>query len=260
MAKLAVVENDPGAVARPRIITALGKQGGGKTLLLRYLIERGVAVRSRPLKLLDADPHNGTLRQHYADAETPGSSSTEDRRVSLEQAVRNQHAAARDGSLYDALWDIGGGDLLMARLARRAHFTETLERVGVDLIVFYLLSPEMSDLEYFQGLEDAGFKPRNLALVFNAGRIQGDRRADRAFDATMKSALVHKLVERGARPLFMPALESDCMKAADETKESTFRAALSKLDMWHEIYLRSWLDEAMEEQIAKPLIEWGWLA
>jgi hypothetical protein len=246
-------------VSRARLVTALGKQRSGKTYLLRWFIERSANARRRPMKLIDADPHNDTLRRHYTDAVTPGSSALEDRRISLQTAIREQHAAASAGTPYDALWDIGGGDLLMARLAREVRFSQTVDQIGIDLIVFYMLSPSLSDLEYFQMLEDAGFRPKNLCLIFNAGLIQGDRRPDRAFDAVLAAPLVKALTDRGARALFMPALASDTVEAIEATGASTFRDALQKLDIWDQMRVQTWLDEAMETEIAKPLAEWGWL-
>jgi hypothetical protein len=264
MAKLSIIEADTPQISQvpqlhPRIVTALGKQKAGKTYFLRYYVERGAKDRQRPLKLVDADPHNDTLRQHYKDAASPDSSGIEDRRISLERSIDEQLSAAADGRPYDALWDIGGGDLLVPKLARDVQFTDTIEDVGIDLIVFYMLSPSLSDLEYFQTLEDAGFRPKRLGLVFNAGLIQGDRKPDRAFDAMLDQPLVMTLIERGAKPLFMPALAADCVEAVEKTKSVTFHDAISKVGTWHKMRLRTWLDQKMEEEIAKPLGDLGWL-
>jgi hypothetical protein len=258
MAKLALAsDQDVGQVRRPRIITALGKQRSGKSMFIRYYIERGASDRYRPLKMVDADPHNDTLHQHYPEAFTPGSTGIEDRRISLEQCIRQQ--MAETASPYDAIWDLGGGDLLMSRLAQDVQFTETVERIGIDLIVFYMLSPSLSDLEYFRSLEEAGFRPKRLGLVFNAGLIQGDRVPERAFDAMLADPLIKTLGERGARPMFMPALASDCVEAVEGTKSHTYRAAITQVGMWHEMRLTTWLDDKMEKNIANPLLDLGWL-
>lgn len=247
------------ADTRPRIVTALGKQKSGKTMFLRWLVERNAESRQRPLKLIDADPHNDTLKQHYPDAMSPGSTAIEDRRISLEQSIRDQRAASASGNPYDALWDVGGGDLLMARLAHEVRFTETIERAGIDLIAFYMLSPSLSDLEYFEGLENAGFKPKRLALVFNAGLIQGDRQPDRAFEPVVQRPLIATLLSRGALPIFVPALAADCVEAIENSGAKTFRDAIPMLDMWHEMRLHSWLNDEMEQRVAKPLIDAGWM-
>lgn len=260
MGKLAVVDAEGvPATGRPRIVTALGKQRSGKTYFLRWYVERGAKHRARELRLIDADPHNDTLRQHYPGAVSPESSALEDRRISLETAIRDQREAASAGRPYDALIDVGGGDLLMGRLARDVRFTEAVEQIGLELIVFYMLSPSLSDLEYFQGLDDAGFVPKRLALVFNAGLIQGDRQPERAFDAMLEAPLVEKLVSQGATPLFMPALAADCVEAIEKSGARTFLEAIPKVGMWHEMRLQTWLGQKMETQIAKPLAELGWL-
>lgn len=262
MAKLTMAPTDAVAdTRRPRIITALGKQTRGKSLLLRWLIERGAATRSRPLTILDADPHNQTLARHFDGVVTPGSTALEDRRVFLEQSIRDQRDAARAGTPYDVVADVGGGDLLLSRLAHEIRFTETVDRSGIDLTAFYLLGTNIGDLEYFQSLDDAGFHPKHLALVFNAGLVSGDRSPERAFDMMLKAPLVHKLIEqRGAIPLFMPALTSDCVEAIEKSGARTFREALPKLeDLMHEMRLETWLDQAMEKQIAQRLVELGWL-
>jgi hypothetical protein len=240
---------------RPRIVTALGKQTSGKTLFLRWYVERA----GRPMTLIDADPHNSTLSEHYPSATVVGSTGIEDRRIFLEDAIRHQLRADQEGISYDALWDVGGGDLLMARLARDVHFTDTLDKLGIDLTVFYVLSPSLSDLDYFQSLDDASFLPRRLGLIFNAGRIPGDRKASAAFDGMLQHPFIEKLIGRGAKPLFMPALAADCMEAVEKSEAKTFRDAIGKLDMWHEMRLTTWLDDRMEKALAKPLIELGWL-
>lgn len=262
MPRLAVIDgaHDVATISRPRIITALGKQTAGKTHFLRWYVERSTNLRTRPLKLIDADPHNSTLAHHFEDAAVTGSAATEDRRITLEGAMRAQLAAAKSGDTYDALWDIGGGDLLMPRLAREVRFSETVEMIGIELVVFYVLGPSVSDLTYFDQLEEAGFRPKNLGLIFNAKLISGERKANLAFEAMLDAPLVKALVGRGARPLFMPALAADCVEAIEQSGAKTFREALPLLDMWHQIRLQHWLDEAMETQLAKPLIDCGWLA
>lgn len=259
VAKLATISTEPD-VRRPRMITALGKQTRGKSLLLRYLIERSATSRSRPLRVIDADPHNQTLDRHFDGALMPGSTALEDRRVFLEQAIRDQRNAARDGVSYDVVADVGGGDLLLCKLAREIRFTETVDRSGIDLIAFYVIGPSIGDLEYFQSLTDAGFLPKHLALVFNAGLVSGDRSPDKAFDQILRAPLIHDLMSRGAIPLFMPALTSDCVEAIEKSGARTFREALPKLeDLMHEMRLETWLDQAMERQIAQRLVELGWL-
>lgn len=244
---------------RPRIVVTLGKQRSGKTTLERWMFERGAVRRTRPLKLIDADPHNDTLHQHFAEAELPGSSSVDDRRVALENAIRSQIAAARAGKPYDAYWDIGGGDLLMPRLAHEIGLTSTLDRAGIDLIAYYLLTPSLSDLDYFRTLDAAGFKPQRLGLVCNAGAVNGDRSPARAFGPLMSDPFIISLIERGAVPLPMPALAADAFEAAEGTAAPTFRDALTRLDdFMHETRLADWLDVAMEEGIGKRLDAMGW--
>jgi hypothetical protein len=107
-------------------------------------------------------------------------------------------------------------------------------------------------------LEEKGFRPRRHALIFNTGLIQGDRKPDRAFDAMFKAPLIEKLVSRGAAPLFMPSLPADCVEAIEKTGSPTFVGALPNLDIWHQMYLETWLQK-MNEEIAKPLMDLGWL-
>lgn len=243
----------------PRILVVLGKQNAGKTLLERYLAEEGASARSRPLRLIDVDPHNDTLHQHYPSALTPESTSLDDRRIFLENEVREQKKAAMAGNPYDAYWDVGGGDLLMPRLSKDVRFTDTIERVGIELIVIYMLSPHLADLDYFQDLEDANFHPKRLVLMLNAGLVAGDRQPNKAFEAMVAAPLIAKLLERGAEPLFMPALASDCIQAIRGTGESTFRAALPKLDFWHTMRLETWLNIDMKQEVMDHLVKFGWM-
>lgn len=258
MAKFSLATTDVATEARPRIITALGKQTRGKTILLRYLAERP-RTTDRPLKLLDADPHNPTLDRYFDGVLTPGSVSLEDRRVWIEQQIRDQRDAARRGEPFDTVLDLGGGDHLVAKLAHDVRFTETLDKMGIDLVVFYLLGPSISDLEYFQSLEDAGFEPKRLGLVFNCGLVTAGRAPVKAFGEVINAPLTHLLTERGAKLFHMPALESDCMDAVDRSGARTFREAIAKLEDWDEMRLQTWLDQSMEKQVAKPLADLGWL-
>lgn len=226
-------------------------------MFLRWLAERGSLSRSRPMHILDADPHNRTLSGYFPNAECPPSSGMDDRRVWLEAEIRKQAKAAER---YDVILDIGGGDHLMQRLAYEVRFTETIERVGIDLTAFYLMGPSVSDLDYFQSLEAANFHPKRLALVFNGGLVSGDRSVERAFEAVFNAPLVTKLLDRGAHPIYMPALAPDCLEAVEQSGALTFRDAIPKLDMWHEMRLETWLNQSMEDQVARPLSELGWLA
>jgi hypothetical protein len=254
-----VTQGDAQVDVRPRIVVPLGKQRSGKTTLLRWMIERGAVRRTRPLKLMDADPHNDTLRQHYPEAESPGSTGIDDRRVSLENAIRVQRQSAREGNPYDTYWDVGGGDLLMSRLAHEIAFTSAVDRAGLDLIAYYVLTPSLSDLDYFKALDAAGFRPQRLGLICNAGAVNGDRSPAKAFEPLLSDPFVVALMEHGAIPLFMPALAADAFEAIRQSGAKTFRDALVKMDdFMHETRLGDWLDVAMEEGIGKRLDALGW--
>jgi hypothetical protein len=229
-----VTQGDAQVDVRPRIVVPLGKQRSGKTTLLRWMIERGAVRRTRPLKLMDADPHN-------------------------ENAIRVQRQSAREGNPYDTYWDVGGGDLLMSRLAHEIAFTSAVDRAGLDLIAYYVLTPSLSDLDYFKALDAAGFRPQRLGLICNAGAVNGDRSPAKAFEPLLSDPFVVALMEHGAIPLFMPALAADAFEAVRQSGAKTFRDALAKMDdFMHETRLGDWLDVAMEEGIGKRLDALGW--
>lgn len=259
MAKSATTTTEVASDARPRLVIALGKQTRGKTLILRWLAERGAKDRTRPLRLFDADPHNPTLSRHFDDVQSPDSTSLEDRRVWLERRIREQRDGGRNGQPFNAILDVGGGDLLMGRLAHEVRFTETIDMAGVDLVCIYMLGPNIADLEYFQMLDDSGFKPKHLAIVFNGGLVSGDRDPVQAFDLMVKAPLVDQLLKSGAVPVFMPALAADCLEAVDQSGARTFHEAIPLLEMWDEMRLETWLNQAMEDKVAKPLAKMGWL-
>jgi hypothetical protein len=129
MAKGAPMTAETMATRNPILFMANGKQKAGKTYILRYCVERGAETRVRPLKLIDLDPHNDTLRQHYPDAQTPDSTALDDRRLHMEKTISAQRTAAADGKPFDIILDPGGGDLLLPRLAKDVLFTETMERI-----------------------------------------------------------------------------------------------------------------------------------
>jgi hypothetical protein len=130
---------------------------------------------------------------------------------------------------------------------------------GLDLIAYYVLTPSLSDLDYFKALDAAGFRPQRLGLICNAGAVNGDRSPAKAFEPLLSDPFVVALMEHGAIPLFMPALAADAFEAVRQSGAKTFRDALAKMDdFMHETRLGDWLDVAMEEGIGKRLDALGW--
>jgi len=239
---------DQAAPRRPKLVVTLGRGKTGKTIWLRWVAE--TAARSRPLRIIDADPNNQALARYFSEAELPPSVDGEDKRAWIEAQMNDIMEAAGDNARrYDLLLDVGGNDQLLRRLGKEVQIADVLEGEGVDPVAVHMLGPDDDDLRYLEDVENNNlFRPKATVLVVNAGLVPPTSDFTIAFGRVLRSEIVQRVTspERGGRLVVMPAL--GCMREFESLGIPSFRAALrddgpSKIGRLNCVRIRNWLRE-----------------
>jgi hypothetical protein len=187
--------------ARPKFIVPLGRGARGKTWWTRWAVERA-QDQGRSIVLADADRTNATLSGYFAGVLTPPSADDDD--------MRDWFAAFCEQQIEDrftALVDLGGGDLMLKRIAREASLTTLLEGHGIEVVAVHLIGPDRDDLAYLRDMEADGlFAPAATILVLNEGLLPKGRSTQAAFQAVMENPIFQAAVRRGAKIVWMPRL------------------------------------------------------
>ena len=189
------------ALSRPKFIVPLGRGARGKTWWTRWAVERA-QDQGRSIVLADADRTNATLSGYFAGVLTPPSADDDDMRdwfaAFCEQQIEER---------FTALIDLGGGDLMLKRIAREASLTELLESHGIEVVAVHLLGPDRDDLAYLRDMEADGlFAPAATILVLNEGLLPKGRSTQAAFQAVLDNPILQAAVRRGAKIVWMPRL------------------------------------------------------
>ena len=192
----------PGAAAaQSRLVIPLGRGARGKTWWTRWAVERAQQA-GRDVVVADADRTNATLSAYFAGVVTPPSANDADMRdwfgAFCDQLIERRLTAALD---------LGGGDLLLKRLAREIGLADFLEANGVQPVAVHLLGPDRDDLAYLRDLEaDRLFAPEATILVLNEALVPQGRSVQAAFGSVVEHPIFLAAVKRGARPVWMPRL------------------------------------------------------
>lgn len=114
----------------------------------------------------------------------------------------------------DSILDLAGGDPLVRLLSRETELVPTLERRGIRTVLWQVLGPDVSDLDYLKLSMEAGlFAPATL-LVLNAGLVRSKRSVQAVFAEVTGHKVFIDAVARGAQAVWFPALV--CMKGVTE--------------------------------------------
>lgn len=187
---------------KAKAIMAVGAGSTGKTTLLRWMCEQGIARNSElGVILATVDPTARSLARYFP-AESPGSSDPAKVAEFLEELL----TVLMEGGQSAAI-DFGGGDTSLARLVRQIpNLVDMLTESHVEPVALYTLSPRVDDLTPLAEMEAAGFQPRATALILNEGRSDPTRDAVDEF-AQLRSHSVYKTaLARGAVEIWMPRL------------------------------------------------------
>ena len=188
-------------LARPKLVIPLGRGGRGKTWWTRWAVERAQEA-GRDVAVADADRTNATLSAYFNGVITPPSADDADMRdwfaAFCEELIERR---------LTATLDLGGGDLLLKRLAREIGLVDFLEAHDVQPVAVHILGPDRDDLAYLRDLEtDRLFAPAATLLVLNEALVPKERSVQAAFSSVLDNPIFLNAVERGAKPVWMPRL------------------------------------------------------
>ena len=193
----------PTPAPEPKLIVPLGRGSRGKTWWVRWAIERAQS-QGREVVVADADRTNATLSAFFEGVASPPSADDRDVTEWLAAFVEQQIE-----SRFTALLDLGGGDLILKRVAREMGLVSFLGQYGILPVAVHLIGPNQDDLAYLQEVEADGlFAPEATILVLNEALVPSHRKPRTAFQETIQSnPILTRTLERGARLVWMPRLE-----------------------------------------------------
>jgi hypothetical protein len=245
---------------KPKIWFAIGPGRSGKTMLLRYVAEMCIARGATPPIVAAADPQNRSLK-NYMDVHEPPTNDAAATARWLESLLRH----TMDEKM-SALVDLGGGDTALHKLLTAIPTLATeLEGAGVTPVALYLLGPRVDDLASLGSFEAMGFQPAATAIVCNEGLADPTIDRDDAFARILRHSAYRKAIDRGAVPLWMPALAPQELVQEIEAKRIGFvqardaiaptgRRKVAPLAPFDRSRVRKWLD-AMAVEMA-PIATW----
>jgi hypothetical protein len=244
-----------GTAATPLFILPLGRGTRGKTWWVRWAVDRALA-RGREIVIADADRTNATLSAYFQGVVTPPSADDAEMRDWFAAFVERQIAEQ-----FNALIDLGAGDLILKQLAREIGLTAFLDRYGIRPVAVHLLGPDPDDLAYLHDVEqDRLFAPAATILVLNAALVPRNRAEKAAFQATvLEHPVFLKALERGATVVWMPRLavahEVDARRIAfTAAEEGKVKPGQPPIGPWNRQLIHNWLRD-MEANFA-PVAHW----
>lgn len=190
-------------VQPPSLIVTLGRGARGKTFWTRWTVERAQS-QGREVVVADADRTNATLSAYFQDVVSPPSADDRDVREWL-NAFLEQQIERR----FTAVLDLGGGDLILKRVARELRLVEFLGQYGIRPVAVHLLGADQDDLAYLQDVETGGvFAPDATILILNEALVPLHRTPVTAFRETVQShPILAQTLTRGAKLVTLPRLE-----------------------------------------------------
>lgn len=236
----------------------IGAGGSGKTTLARWIGERAKQA-GHTVALAALDPTNRTLAGFAEGVMQPDSADPAQTARWLRQMVEWLMQAR--GA---AILDMGGGDTSLAKLISEAPtFATDMKDAGVAPVAAYVLSPRVDDLSALVSFEAAGFQPPETVLVLNEARVDATMNREEAFARVMAHSAFRAAVARGARVVWMPALDQD-LALEIESKRLQFGQArdgivpsgrsVTPIGGLRRSLVRRWL-ERMETEFA-PVSAW----
>lgn len=195
--------------ARPKLVLPLGRGSRGKTVLLRWAVDRARQA-GREVVLADVDRTNQGLKRFFPDALSPPSASDAAVREWLGHLLEDQIARK-----YTLCLDLGGGDLLLKQMARDLDLAAFLAEYDVEPVAIHMLGADIEDLSYMASVEERGvFAPPQTAVVFNLGVAIGNRDPLTAFAPVAEHPITKAVLDRGA--ILKRLTRLDVMHEVDE--------------------------------------------
>jgi len=255
-ATLTAGDTGPRAVpAQPLCVVPLGRGTRGKTWWVRWAIGRALA-QGRDVVIVDADRTNATLSAFFDSVVTPPSADEADMRDWFAAFVERQIA-----DRFNALIDLGGGDLILKQLAREIGLTAFLESHAIRPVAVHLLGPDRDDLAYLHDVEQDGiFAPEATILVLNEALVPRNRSEKVAFQSTiLEHPAFLRALDRGAKVVWMPRLaaahEVDARRLTfTAAEDNQIKPGQPPIGPWNRQLIHNWLRD-MEANFA-PVARW----
>src|ERR1700744_5207634 len=160
----------PAAITEPKFIVPLGRGSRGTSWWARWAVERGQS-QGRAVVVAYADRPTPPLSNYFEGVTAPPSADDRDVREWLAAFVE-----AQIEQRFTALLDLGGGDLILKRIAREMSLVDFLGQHGIRPIAVHLLGPDADDLAYLRDVEtDNLFAPEATVLIFNEALVPSHR-------------------------------------------------------------------------------------
>jgi len=238
-----------GRTSQPRLVVPLGRGSRGKTVFVRWAAERAIAAGRTPV-LADGDRTNQELAGYFDAVVTPPSADELDMREWLATFLEQQIEET-----FSAFLDLGGGDLILKRVAREMQLVSFLEQHGIQPVAVHFIGPDMEDLAYLRDVEQSDvFAPPATVLVLNEAVVPASRPVKAAFEPVLTHAIFKAALDRGAKPVWMPRLA--CIHEVNQ-RRMTFGAARDgrlndkqkPIGPWNRQLVAMWLRE-MESNFA----------
>lgn len=245
------------AKSQPVLMIAVGRGRVGKTTILnifgQYFRKRG----SR-LALWNVDPHtqSGSLSEFFDNVEEPGFGGLTDRGKWLEAKITEQSEGG-----YDALVDVGGGDLILSRMANSINLNRVTGKMGIKLVMIHVLGTDPGDLDHFRTNWASKIAGCPTILVLNAGLLDPEASPVAEFRHVLESDVVVKAHEVGARAILLPLL--GCMKhvverriSFDDAGEGVTPAGMSPISPFDQERIFQWWNDEIAPLIDRLPREW----
>jgi hypothetical protein len=245
----------PATVAQPLCVVPLGRGTRGKTWWVRWALDRALA-KGREVVIADADRTNATLSAFFAGVVSPPSADEADMRDWFAAFVERQIT-----DRFNAVIDLGGGDLILKQLAREIGLTGFLERYAIRPVAVHLIGPDRDDLAYLRDLEQDGlFAPTATILVLNEALVPRNRSEKAAFQSTiLDHPAFLAALDRGAKVVWMPRLaaahEVDSRRLTfTAAEDNQVKSGQPSIGPWNRQLIHNWLRD-MEGNFA-PVAHW----
>lgn len=191
----------------PKVWFLIGNGSVGKTTYARWLIWR-MMEQGREAMLAALDPGTRALTSWFGNVEQPagrGSIQTEKFLADYIDFVRVERSSA--------LLDFGAaGDVALRAVVESVGKLHTgLEEDGLGVVACHILSPRIWDIDPLTKLEAAGFQPQATLLVLNEGKVDSVSDPAEAFAPILRHSAYRAAIDRGAIPLWLPALDGEVM-------------------------------------------------
>lgn len=192
---------------KPKVWFMLGSGGAGKTTYARWLISR-MAEQGRSATLAALDPGSRALSAWFDGIEQPPSHDSGRTEKWLGDFL-DFLMTEKTPSILD--FGAAGEVPLRAVVDSTKGLASDMEGAGLGVVACYVLSPRIWDIEPLTKMEASGFQPQATLIVLNEGKVDSNSDPQEAFAPIVRHSTFRKAVDRGAIPLWLPALDADVM-------------------------------------------------